>query len=402
MSRLPKLAAGVVLSGVFLACGGGGGSSAGGGSNPPPPPDTVAPTVLTTNPAPGAIEVQVNVGAVDIAVSANFSEALSDAIPGGAFTLATGGESVPGVAQFSGSTATFKPAARLTTGRTFTATLGTAIKDGAGNPLAQPYVWTFTTRDCISLGSMRQLELGPAASSTTGAEKCLATDGAALYVYWQDMGPVSGLGTVLKVDPATGQIQATHTIPLIPQNALTTPIPQGIVSIENIVWHGGALWAGGDYYVGTSPGSRTQGVFRLNLSKGLVESAIPLSPGLPGEVPILQGLASDGTNLFAAIDRNYPLPTAAEHVIVSFNPSGATTLPFSPVLARTSGQMTRLAYGGGYLWGLVNPNFQKFDPATGQVLSNHCMDASGGRNLAWLEGVAWTMKGTLLQGYRIH
>jgi hypothetical protein len=84
-----------------------------------------------------------------------------------------------------------------------------------------------------------------------------------------------------------------------------------------------------------------QGVFRVNLGTGLAELALPVATGVANEVPILQGLASDGVNLFAAIDRNYG-GGSTSHLIVKFNPATRSEVPFAPVLLTTTGQATRL------------------------------------------------------------
>ena len=53
--------------------------------------------------------------------------------------------SVAGAVTYVGSTATFAPAAPLAAATRYTATLTTGVKDAAGNTLAQPYSWSFTT-----------------------------------------------------------------------------------------------------------------------------------------------------------------------------------------------------------------------------------------------------------------
>jgi hypothetical protein len=52
---------------------------------------------------------------------------------------------VTGSVNYSGSTATFTPAARLAAATLYTATITTGAKDPTGVPLAANYVWTFTT-----------------------------------------------------------------------------------------------------------------------------------------------------------------------------------------------------------------------------------------------------------------
>jgi Ice-binding-like/Bacterial Ig-like domain len=102
------------------------------------------PTVISTVPVNGAVGVPINQ-----ALSATFSVAMiPTTINAATFTLSSpGGVSVTGVVTYvaAGSVAIFKPAASLLPSTVYTATLTTGAMDLAGTPLAQNYVWTFTT-----------------------------------------------------------------------------------------------------------------------------------------------------------------------------------------------------------------------------------------------------------------
>ena len=96
------------------------------------------PVVVTTTPASGATEVLLNA-----AVSATFSRAMSSAsITTASFTITPG---VSGAVSYSGTTATFTPAAPLAFGTLYTANITTEAKDAGGMPLAANYSWSFTT-----------------------------------------------------------------------------------------------------------------------------------------------------------------------------------------------------------------------------------------------------------------
>jgi len=103
-------------------------------------PDTTLPTVTLTSPTGGAMGVDE--GAI---VTATFSEAIDPATIGQASFLMSGG--VTGAVSYdAGSrTATFNPAADLAHATIYTATLTTAVRDLAGNPLAANVAWVFTT-----------------------------------------------------------------------------------------------------------------------------------------------------------------------------------------------------------------------------------------------------------------
>ncbi len=101
---------------------------------------SVPPTVSSVTPASGATGV-----AVSVAPTATFSQAV---VPNTVtFTLQdSGGSTVNGGVSFNaGNTvATFTPTSSLAAGTTYTATVSGA-KNGNGTPMANPFVWSFTT-----------------------------------------------------------------------------------------------------------------------------------------------------------------------------------------------------------------------------------------------------------------
>ena len=111
--------------------------------------DPTAPVVGSTNPAAGAAAVPINVK-----VSATFNKALDPStITGATFTLMQGTTAVAGtVAYGPGTTASFTPTSALAGGTLFTATIGTGVKDLAGNALAASFTWSFTTGTTAAAG----------------------------------------------------------------------------------------------------------------------------------------------------------------------------------------------------------------------------------------------------------
>lgn len=378
----------VLFAGILMgACGGGGGSSSPSGPGNAPV-DTTPPIVMNTNPSNLSSNVAVN-----STITATFSENVSASVPSSAFTLTQAGTAVPGTVSFSGSTALFTPTARLGNIQSYTATVTTGIKDLAGNALASPFTWSFITSDCNAITLLRQFTLGQVVS--TAMFKALATDGTSVYL-WVQSDFNGTYGTVFKIDPASGQILSTTNVPLVPM--APTSLANGIQFVADIAWHNGALWATGTY-IGPG-GSFPQGVFRINLATGLSEAQVPVSAGLPGEVTILQGLASDGTNLYVAMDRNYQT-TVPPHAIVKFNPSTSAQIPLSsPLLTATPPLGQRLDYGGGALWVFNNPNFQQVNPTSGAILANYCK-TDGGANILYFNTNIWTIKDTIMMVYSL-
>jgi len=100
-----------------------------------------APKVNSTDPANLATGVVLNK-----VISAVFSEAMDPlTITTSTYTLMLGATPVVGTVTYAGTTATFTPTGGLLSGNTYTATITTAAKNPAGTPLANNYVWTFST-----------------------------------------------------------------------------------------------------------------------------------------------------------------------------------------------------------------------------------------------------------------
>lgn len=100
------------------------------------------PAVESTNPANGSTGVLLNQG-----ISVTFNENMSPATfcdEEDPFTLA-GPTPVAGTVSFKGTTVTFTPSENLLPGTTYTATISKQVKNAAGIPLANKYIWSFTT-----------------------------------------------------------------------------------------------------------------------------------------------------------------------------------------------------------------------------------------------------------------
>ena len=101
----------------------------------------VAPTVISTDPASNAVNVPLSK-----VITATFSMPMDPlTINFTTFTLNRSGIPVSGTVTYSGSTASFTPAVNLLINSTYTATVTTGAKNSAGTPLANNYVWSFST-----------------------------------------------------------------------------------------------------------------------------------------------------------------------------------------------------------------------------------------------------------------
>ena len=101
----------------------------------------VSPIVISTDPANNATGVPLNK-----IVTSTFNMVMDPlTINATTFTIKQGTNAVAGTVTYSGSTAYFTPAVAFTSNTIYTATITTGAKNLAGTPLANNYVWTFTT-----------------------------------------------------------------------------------------------------------------------------------------------------------------------------------------------------------------------------------------------------------------
>jgi hypothetical protein len=100
-------------------------------------PDTTPPDVSSTDPANNAINVPVY-GTLKI----SFSEGMKRDLAQNAFSI---NPSASGAFNWDGDILIYTPSGPLALSTKYSVTIGTGAKDLAGNPLASPYTFTFTT-----------------------------------------------------------------------------------------------------------------------------------------------------------------------------------------------------------------------------------------------------------------
>jgi hypothetical protein len=103
----------------------------------------IPPTVSSTIPVNAATGVAIN-----SAMAATFSKPIDPlTVTTATFILKQGATPVSGAVTYTGLAATFKPDVNLAYGTEYTATITPGVKDLAGNPMANPYIWSFTTAE---------------------------------------------------------------------------------------------------------------------------------------------------------------------------------------------------------------------------------------------------------------
>jgi serine protease AprX len=109
----------------------------------PATPDTTAPEVLTADPGDSAIDVPAGAS-----VAVTFSEGMDQDATAASFTLTKTDEAqavVAGALAWNATTLTLDPGVDLEASTSYTATVSIDARDVAGNALAAPYTWSFTT-----------------------------------------------------------------------------------------------------------------------------------------------------------------------------------------------------------------------------------------------------------------
>ena len=123
----------------------------------------VLPTVNSTNPISNAVNVAVN-----SKISATFSVAMDPStITASNFIIKQGTGSVSGAVTYTGTTATFTPAANLAPNTLSTATITTGAKNPSGKSMTKDYVWSFTTGATADI-TLPTVTLTDPANSATG------------------------------------------------------------------------------------------------------------------------------------------------------------------------------------------------------------------------------------------
>ena len=207
-------------------------------------PNLTPPTVTSTVPSDGAVNVPIN-----NALSATFSEAINPlTITAATFTLKQGATAVAGTVTYAGVTATFTPTSALAPNLPFTATITTGVQDLSGNALAENYVWTLitgatpnltppTVSSTIPLGSAINVPIGNALSATFSEALNPLTVNTATFVVYQGSTAVSGTVTYAGV---TATFTPTGT--LAPNLPFTATITTGVQNLSGIALASSYVW----------------------------------------------------------------------------------------------------------------------------------------------------------------
>ncbi len=193
-----------------------------------PVADTTPPTVSSTSPISGAVDVPLT-----SQVGITFSEAMNPATISTSTILVNNGAVTGTVAlDASGKVATFTPSANLSSFTNYTLTVTNGVKDAAGNAMTSSYTSTFrtisadTTPPTVTvispIAGATGVDSGSAITATFSEAMTAATISTTTF-------SVSGgvTGTV-SYDPATWKATFTPTVPLANGTNYTATVSTGV------------------------------------------------------------------------------------------------------------------------------------------------------------------------------
>jgi PKD repeat protein len=198
-----------------------------------PEPDTTGPVVVEQRPAPGATGVSVRTG-----VQVQFDEPVQPGSVTGA-TVSLAGPDGVGVDATVGydsasRTATVTPSSALAYATGYTVTVGTGVRDLAGNALAGPVRWSFTTEPVGQLGGVGTASASQAVTTSTIRTTRTAKAGNRLVVALGYSGPATTTaairdsdGNLWQVDQRRDNGSKTGTTSVIASTLLSKDLPLG-------------------------------------------------------------------------------------------------------------------------------------------------------------------------------
>lgn len=206
--------------------------------------DRTAPHVTATTPSAGASGV-----ARSTTVTATLSEPVaSSSATTTTFTVSSaGGPAIAGTVSASDATVTFTPAEPLAFGTTYTARLTTGVTDAAGNKLAQPHSWTFTT----------VVNPAPTVVGTTpvaGASN-VAHNATIMATFSEPVAPASVTPTTFQIAPTQGAnitgtlavngavVTFTPAAALLADTTYTVLLTTGITDTEGVPLANAHTWS---------------------------------------------------------------------------------------------------------------------------------------------------------------
>ena len=322
----------------------------------------VAPTVVSTDPANNATGVLLNK-----VPTATFSVPMDPlTITSTTFNVKQGATAVAGVVSYTGSTASFTPTSPLASNVSYTATVTTGAKNVAGTPLANDYVWTFTTGtsptvvSTDSLNNATGVALNKVVAATFSVPMDPLTITAATFGVKQGAtvvpGAVTYTASTASFTPTSALTANTVYTATITTGAKNTA---GLAMAANYVWTFTTAAASIPTVLSTDP---------LNLATGVALNKV------------ISGIFSEAMDPSTITPLTFTLMTGATSVTGTINYSG-TTATFTPTSSLLSGN----TYTATFTTGVKNLGGT---PLASNYVWTFNMVASSGPPVIDLAGVA--------------
>ncbi len=236
-------------------------------------PDTTAPTVTLTDPAHNATGVAINKR-----IAATFSEVMDPlTIHTSSFTLTgPGGAPVLGTVVYTGLVATFTPNANLAGNTTYRATITTAARDLAGNPLATNFQWSFTTgagADTVA-PTVTATDPGSNATGVPTNQKVAAT-------FSEGMDPLT-LNTLTFTLTGPGATPVTGIVTYVGQTATFTPT----VNLAGNTLYTGTITTGAKDLAGNPLGANFVWTFTTGASPDVIAPFVTMTNPADGSTNV--------------------------------------------------------------------------------------------------------------------
>jgi len=200
-----------------------------------------SPTVISTDPLNNAIGISLTK-----AVAATFSVPMDPlTFSTTTFNLKMGTSAIAGAVTYSGSTAVFTPTIAFIPNTVYTATITTAVKNVAGLPLINDYVWSFTSdiAPTVTLTDPINNAIGVSATKTVTANFSVAMDPLTLTgtTFTLKQGNTSVVGAVTYTG-TTASFNPTMTA-LLPNTVYTATITKGAKNVAGTALASDFVWS---------------------------------------------------------------------------------------------------------------------------------------------------------------
>ena len=314
-------------------------------------PDTTPPTVSSTTPNNGAVEVSVS-----SSLSATFSESMDPfTISTATFTVKQGGAPVAGAVSYSGGTVTFTPSSPLAPNVPFTATITSGAQDLAGNALAADYSWTFTTgatpdttpptvSSTTPNNGAAKVSVGNSLSATFSESMDPFTISTATFTVKQGGAPVAGA-----VSYSGGTVTFTPTSRLAPNVPFTATITSGAQDLAGNALAADYFWT---FTTGATPDTTPPTVSSTTPNNG--HANVSVDDSLSATFSESMDPFTISTATFTVKQGGAPVAGAVKYSggTVTFKPTSrlAPNVPFTATITSGAQDLAGNALAADYFW----------------------------------------------------